>query len=420
MLSFSTPEYVVRKTVSAISSAIEKIAFLKSSKLIGSMLYYPWMKDVYAALGVKRRINAAGTLTRLGGALMDEEVVAAMAAAARASVDIGELQAAASRVISKLMNTEAGIVTTGAAAALTLGAAAAMTRWDLARMAALPHTDAFPNEILLPRTHHTQYAHALRASGARLVDLGHNDRGTGAGVRGIEAWEIEAAITPRTAAFAFAANPGNAADLSTVVSVCKTRDIPVIVDAAAQLPPKSNLRAFLELGADLVVFSGGKAIGGPQASGILAGRRDLVGAALAQQLDMDVPPATWSPPDLIDLKAMKGIPHHGLGRGFKAGKEEIVGLLVALERFSASDDKAFNAGLEKRLKAISKGLNGRIVPASETGRVPQLHLKVKNPAAVSRKLQAGNPPIHVSERFAAQGVLIVDPQALRPEDDRLL
>src|ERR671915_1012697 len=212
------------------------MAFLNSSKPIGSMPYYRCMsKVIYAALGVKRRINAAGTLTRLGGALMDEEVVLAMASAARASVDIGELQAAASRTISRITGAEAGIVTTGAAAALTLAAAAAMTRWDIARMAALPQTDAFPNEILLPRTHYTGYAHALRAAGARLVDIGHNDRGTGAGVRGLEAWEIEASITPRTAAFAFAATPANAPDLATVVAVCKGRDIPVIVDAAAQL-----------------------------------------------------------------------------------------------------------------------------------------------------------------------------------------
>lgn len=382
------------------------------------------MKDVYAALGVKRRINAAGTLTRLGGALMDEEVVAAMAAAARASVDIGELQAAGSRTISQICSSEAAIVTTGAAAALTLAAAAAMTRWDIARMAALPHADGFANEILLPRTHYTQYAHALRASGARLVDLGHNDRGTGAGVRGIEPWEIEAAITPRTAAFAFAAHPSNTDDLATVVRVCKGRDIPVIVDAAAQLPPKSNLRKFFELGADLVAFSGGKAIGGPQASGILAGRRDLVGAALVQQLDMDVPPATWSPPELIDLKAMKGIPHHGLGRGFKAGKEEIVGLLIALQRFAAADDDASNAALETRLQRIAREIGERAAPkilsARQTGRVPQLHLAVKDPHGVSRRLQAGDPPVHLSERCAAQGVLIVDPQALRPEDDAAL
>jgi D-glucosaminate-6-phosphate ammonia-lyase len=381
------------------------------------------MKDIYAALGVKRRINAAGTLTRLGGALMDEEVVAAMAAAARASVDIGELQSSASKTISRITGAEAGIVTTGAAAALTLAAAAAMTRWDIARMAALPQTEAFPNEILLPRTHYTGYAHALRAAGARLVDIGHNDRGTGAGVRGLEAWEIEAAITPRTAAFAFAASPGNIADLPTVAEVCRAKDIPVIVDAAAQLPPKSNLKRFLEMGADLVAFSGGKAIGGPQASGILAGRRDLVGAALVQQLDMDVPPATWSPPDLIDLKQMKGIPHHGLGRGFKAGKEEIVGLLVALERYAAADDEASNAALQERLEKIADNLpqvKKRIADARETGRVPQLHLSLQDPLAVSRRLQAGEPPVHLSERYAAQGVLIIDPQALRPEDDAAL
>jgi D-glucosaminate-6-phosphate ammonia-lyase len=389
------------------------------------MPYYRCMsKDIYAALGVKRRINAAGTLTRLGGALMDEEVVAAMAAAARASVDIGELQAAASRTISRITTAPGGIVTTGAAAALTLAAAAAMTRWDIARMAALPHADGFPNEIILARTHYTSYAHALRAAGARIVDIGHNDRGTGAGVRGIEAWEIETAITPLTAAFAFAANPGNAADLATVVSVCRSRDIPVIVDAAAQLPPKSNLQKFFELGADLVAFSGGKAIGGPQASGILAGRRDLVGAALVQQLDMDVSPATWSPPDLIDLKAMKGIPHHGLGRGFKAGKEEIVGLLIALERFAAADDEASNAALEARLARIAKdlgdGVTKKIVSARETGRVPQLYLNLKEPLELSRRLQAGDPPVHLSERYAAQGVLIIDPQALRPQDDAVL
>ena len=385
-------------------------------------------QDIYAALGVKRRINAAGTLTRLGGAPMHEEVVAAMTAAARASVDIAELQQAASGTISRVTGAQAGIVTTGAAAALTLAAAAAMTRWDVVKMAALPQTEGFANEILLPRTHHTGYAHALRAAGARIVDIGHNDRGTGAGVRGLEPWEIEAAIRQSTAAFAFSANPSNLSDLAVVVEACKSKDIPVIVDAAAQLPPKANLRRFFELGADLVAFSGGKAIGGPQASGILAGRRDLVGAALVQQLDMDVSPETWSPPALIDRAALNGVPHHGLGRGFKAGKEEIVGLLVALERFAAADDAASNAALEARLERIAqalgdlRGVAKRIVPARETGRVPQLHLSLADRDALelSRRLQAAPTPVHLSERFAAQGILIVDPQALRPEDDAAL
>jgi L-seryl-tRNA(Ser) seleniumtransferase len=385
--------------------------------------------DVYAALGVKRRINAAGTLTRLGGALMAPEVTAAMAAAARWSVDIGELQAAASRSIARITGAEAGLVTTGAAAALTLAAAASMTRWDIARMAALPHAEGFPNEILLPRTHRTGYAHALQAAGARLVDLGHNDRGTGAGVRGIEPWEIEAAITPRTVAFAFSANPSNVQDLTVVVSVCRARGLPVIVDAAAQLPPKANLRRFVDLGADLVAFSGGKAIGGPQASGVLAGRRDLIGAALVQQLDMDVAPETWSPPDLIDRAALDGVPHHGLGRGFKAGKEEIVGLLVALERFAAADDEAVNGEREARLARIAAGLGGlagvttRVLSAREAGRVPVLQISIDPTAAgataieLSARLQRGDPPVHLSERFASQNVLVVDPQVLQPEDD---
>jgi len=121
---------------------------------------------------------------------------------------------------------------------------------------------------------------------------------------------------------------------------------------------------------------------------------------------------------------MKGIPHHGLGRGFKAGKEEIVGLLVALERFATADDEVSNAALEKRLQRIANELGERfskkILSARETGRVPQLHLSIKDAVAVSRRLQAGDPPVHLSERYAAQGVLIVDPQALRPEDDAAL
>ncbi|OJU42704.1 MAG: hypothetical protein BGN99_23525, partial [Alphaproteobacteria bacterium 65-37] len=371
-------------------------------------------------LGVRRRINAAGALTRLGGAIMAPEVVEAMGAASRASVDIGELQDAASRRIAEVTGAEAGMVTTGAAAALTLAAAAAIARWDVAKMAALPHAGAFPHDILVPRTQRTGYAHALAASGARLIDIGHNDRGTGAGVRGLEAWEIETALSESVVAVFFSANAASLADLPTAVSVCKAARIPLIVDAAAQLPPKENLRRFIALGADLVAFSGGKALGGPQASGILAGRRDLVASALLQQLDMDVAPDTWTPPRLIDRSNLRGVPHHGVGRGFKAGKEEIVGLLAALERFVTADDAAANAALQRRLEAIAGALNGfkvTLVPASVTGRVPVLEIAVGDALAASARLQRGDPPVHLSERHAVRGVLTLDPQALLPEHD---
>ena len=381
------------------------------------------MADPYAALGVPRRINAAGALTRLGGAVMAPEVVEAMAAASRASVDIGELQDAASARIAEATGAEAGLVTTGAAAALTLAAAAAIARWDVAKMAALPHAAAFAHDILIPRTHRTGYAHALAASGARLVDIGHNDRGTGAGVRGLEAWEIESALSPSVVAVAFSANATSLADLPTVAATCRANGVPLIVDAAAQLPPKENLKRFIALGADLVAFSGGKALGGPQASGILAGRRDLVASALLQQLDMDVSPDTWTPPRMVDRANLNGVPHHGIGRGFKAGKEEIVGLLVALDRFVEADDAAANAALEARLRAIAlqlKGLDVKLVPASVTGRVPVLEIAFADALGISARLQKGDPPVHLSERHAPRGVLTVDPQVLLAEHDALL
>jgi L-seryl-tRNA(Ser) seleniumtransferase len=378
------------------------------------------MTDPYRDLGVRRRINAAGALTRLGGAIMAPEVIQAMAAASRASVDIAELQDAASKRIAGATGAEAGLVTTGAAAALTLAAAAAIAGWDVAKMAALPHAESFPRDILIPRTHRTGYAHALAAAGARLIDIGHNDRATGAGVRGLEAWEIEAALTPSVVAVAASANSSSMVDLPVMAAVCKANRIPLIVDAAAQLPPKENLRRFTALGADLVAFSGGKALGGPQASGILAGRRDLVASALLQQLDMDVSPETWRPPGLIDRANLRGVPHHGIGRGFKAGKEEIVGLLTALDRFVSADDAAANVVLEARLRDIAAQLGGakvRLVPAVETGRAPVLEIAMPDALSVSARLQRGDPPVHLSERHAARGVLTLDPQVLLPEHD---
>jgi L-seryl-tRNA(Ser) seleniumtransferase len=342
-----------------------------------------------------------------------------MREAAQSAVDIGELQSAASRTIAKATGAEAGLVTSGASAALTLAAAACFAAYDLARMARLPDTRDMANEIVMIRTHRNAYDHALRAAGAAIVDIGHNDRGTGAGVRGIEAWEIETVIGPRTAAFCFVATAETKHDLPLAIATCHRRGVPVVVDAAAQLPPASNLTAFIAAGADLVVFSGGKAIGGPQSTGILAGRRDLVASALLQQLDMDVIPQRWSAPDFVDRAKVPVPPHHGIGRGFKVGKEEIVGLLVALERFVATDDLTRLRSIETRLRRIADALAGvdaRIV----SGKVPVLEVGVGDAPAALGRLAAHDPPVHVGERKADTGILIVDLQAVRPEDDAVL
>jgi L-seryl-tRNA(Ser) seleniumtransferase len=194
-----------------------------------------------------------------------------------------------------------------------------------------------------------------------------------------------------------------------------------------------NLRRFLTEGATLVAFSGGKAIRGPQNTGILCGRRDLIAAAILQQLDMDVSPETWTPPEsFIPRQALRGIPHHGIGRGFKVSKEGIVGLIVALERFVRLDFKRELAAQEAQLEVIKRGLTGlayvdaRLRPAQETGSTPLLEFSFDEMAlgrtafTLSRALQDGEPPVHLGERNASRGVLTVDASGLRPGDETAL
>ncbi|MBM3572543.1 MAG: aminotransferase class V-fold PLP-dependent enzyme [Alphaproteobacteria bacterium] len=388
--------------------------------------------DIYAKIGVRRRVNAAGSLTRLGGTLMPPEVLDAMRAAAGASVDMAELQEAASGAIARATGAEAGLVTTGAAAALTLGTAACLAGYDVRRMERLPDTTGMPHQVIICRMHRTGYDHAFRAAGARLVEIGFNDRGVGAGVRGVEDWEFEAAIGPETAAIAYVATKSYDPPLDRVVKLAERYKLPVIVDAAAQLPPAQNLRRFIEAGASLVAFSGGKAIRGPQSTGILAGRRDLIASGLLQMLDMDVAPETWSPPPaLIARERLNGIPHHGMGRGFKAGKEEIVGLIVALQRFVGIDWDAEHRAIEGRFQRMAQrlggaGFNTRLVPAAETGRQPWLEVTIDRDRlgldahGASRALQAGDPPVHLSERRATDGILVIDPMSLNAADDAVM
>ena len=389
--------------------------------------------DNYERLGVTKRVNGAGLLTRLGGSLMSAEVLDAMREAAGAFVDMAELQTCASGIIAKLTGAEAGIVTGGAAAAITLATAACITRLDVARMERLPDTEGMPNEVIMFRAHRTGYDHAIRAAGARIVEVGFNDRTIGSGVRGLESWEIEAAIGPRTAAIGYAANPTQQPPLPAITAVARKHRLPVIVDAAAQLPPKSNLKRFIAEGASLVAYSGGKAIHGPQGSGILCGDKELVAAALIQNLDMDILIETWSPPQgLLDGSFKNRLPHHGLGRGFKVDKESIVGLLVALERFASADEEAEAARHEVQLRRLAELLAGlnhvrtTVLNAAVTKRYPILEIQfdVKalgfDAAEISRRLQRQSPPVHLGERRVHDGILLVDASGLRPDDERII
>jgi L-seryl-tRNA(Ser) seleniumtransferase len=385
------------------------------------------LSDVYDRLGVAKRINGAGLLTRLGGSLMDARVLAAMREAAGHFVDMTELQTRASGIIARHTGAEAGIVTGGASAALTLAAAACLAKLDVRVMERLPDTEGIADEIIMFRAHRNTYDHALRTAGARIVDVGFNDVAIGSGVRGLEAWEIEAAIGPRTAAVAFTAGMAGQVGLKMVCEVAARHGLPVIVDAAAQLPPKENLQRFLAEGAALVAFSGGKAIRGPQGTGILCGRHELVASALIQQLDMDVAPETWRPAEgLIPDGLHARPPHHGIGRGFKVDKESIVGLLTALDLFAERDFAAEEEAMHRELASVSAALaevpGVRSEPGAKAVGQPGLRIVfdpgqgVPDAFAVSARLQALPVPVHLSERWASDGVLFVNPAGLRPGD----
>ncbi|MGA7670768.1 MAG: aminotransferase class V-fold PLP-dependent enzyme [Nitrolancea sp.] len=381
---------------------------------------------IYEEFGIRPVINAAGPVTRLSGAPLHPEVAGAMAEAAQSCVRIDELQEAAGRYLAEMSGAEAGYVTSGAAAGLAVAAAAAIARFDVSVMDRLPDTAGLPNEIVIQRAHVTAYSHALRLPGARLVEVGY----LGYPGQGISwPWQIESAITERTIALAFSIGraPG-VVPLQDVVRIARRHDLPVIVDAAAALPPRENLRQFIADGADLVAFSGGKAIGGPQASGILIGRKDLIESVALQQQDMDVYPETWPwRQRYLESGLLPGPPHHGIGRPMKVGKEEVVGLLVALRRFLERDLEKERAEQDAELRSILDGLQGipGIEPellndANSPRAYPTLMIRLDesrvemSAAALVNALAEGEPPIAVSQNFLDQNAIGIVATTLKP------
>src|SRR5918993_1053539 len=266
---------------------------------------------VYDRLGMRRVINADATLTRLGGSLMSSEVLDAMCDAAASFVDMYELQQVVGKRLAELTRNEAAYVSTGAAAGIVLATLAAMTEGDLATIARLIETGEVPkNEVIIHRVHRIPYDPAVRLAGARIVEIGNRLQ--------TFPWELEAAISPRTAMVFYSVGvhlAGGALPLAETVEIAHAHGIPVVVDAAAQLPPTENLWRFTrELGADLAVFSGGKDFHGPQASGLLVGTEAMIAAV-----------------------SVHGSPHQRLARPMKVGKEELIGLMAAVERYVDED-----------------------------------------------------------------------------------
>ena len=242
--------------------------------------------SIYQRIGVSSIINAAGSITRLGGTRTRPETLKLMAEAARVMVNIDDLNRAAGREVARLIGAEAGFVCSGAAGGLLLQAAACIAGNDPVKMRQLPNTDGLKNEVVIHTMHRFPYDQAYRAAGAKMVEFGD--------YLFAHPWQLEGAINERTAAVAYLAAPFSSNKVMPLDQVCEiahAHDVPVIVDAASMLPPRANLYRYLAAGADMVVYSGGKGIRGPQGSGILVGRADLIESAAMQAQPRPIPRA---------------------------------------------------------------------------------------------------------------------------------
>jgi len=383
----------------------------------------PNAPSVYDEIGVPTVVNAAGTKTRIGGSRIREAAVEAMADAAGGFARISDLQARASELIAEVTGADAGYVASGAAAAMTLAAAAAVAGDDPGTMARLPDTDGVASEVVMARTHRTGYDHALRAAGADVVDVGTNDYHLGTGAANVEPWEFADAIGEETAAVAYVQKPDTQPPLERVTEIAHDAGVPVIVDAAAELPPASNLERFVDAGADLVVFSGGKAIRGPQSTGFLAGRSDLIESAALQHLDMHAADEAWEPPEpLFDASDIDGVPRQGIGRPMKVGKEELAGLIRALELFVEEDHDALVAEWRERAEQIAAalaetgGLTCSITAAEKTAVAPEVLVEVDPDAADAAELVAAlrreDPRVYVGADRLRDAEFTVNPMCL--------
>ena len=357
----------------------------------------------YDGLGIRRVINASATLTRLGGSLMPPPVVNAMAKAANSFIDLTEVQSKVGERIAAMTNNEACYVSSGAAAGIAIAVAACITGTNPAAIAQLPDVTGLKGEVIIHRCQRNGYDHAARQTGAKIVEIGM--------AHSTQPWELEAAINERTACvlyFAGAHYEKGALPLEQVVAIAHARDVPVLVDAAAQIPPIGNLWRFTrELGADIAIFSGGKGMRGPQSSGLVLGKQSIIEACRAN-----------------------GSPNHSLGRPMKVGKEEMLGLLAAVEWSLDQDETYIMAGYEavvQRWLVEASGFPGVVAERRFPSEAGQPHgraiLHFNPPCKLTRDevvaaLWEGDPRVAVSP-IDHDGIAL-NPQTLEPGEDEIV
>jgi len=350
--------------------------------------------DFFRELGVRPFINASGTYTAMTASLMPPEVMDAINYASKHYVMLEELQLKVGERIAKLVQADAAMVTSGAASALTLGTAAVLTGTDQQKMIALPDLTTMKSEVIIQKSHRFGYDHAVRNCGVRLVEVETRD-------------ELERAVNPKTAMMLFYNNNNKEGRIQDeeFVQLGKQHAIPTFNDAAADVPPVENLWKYTKMGFDLVAFSGGKGIRGPQSAGLLLGSKDLIAAAR-----LNAPPNG-----------------NTVGRGMKVNKEEIVGMLAALELYLKKDFAKERADFDKRAETIRSsaaavaGVKAEVFVPEVANHVPHVRIswegKSLTPAAVVTAMRDGEPSIAIRSEGPA---LVIGVWMMRPGEDKIV
>lgn len=356
--------------------------------------------DFYQSLGVTKRINAAACYTALGGSLMSDEVLAAMNEAAGSFISLHELQEKAGEKIARLTKNEGAFITTGAAAGIVLSILACRTRGDLTEIQKIIDGRACDSEVVMFAGQRIPYDAAIRLAGSKLVTVGD-------AIQTFE-YQLEAGINEKTSAIFFCAGEHLATpalSLEKTIKIAKKYSVPVIVDAAAQLPPLSNFWKFTkDSGADLAIFSGGKALHGPQSSGLIVGKKNFIEAVRAN-----------------------GAPYQRLGRAFKASKEEIAGLVTAIESYVNKDHdgewQKWSTTVNYWLAELAelKGCHIFRDDINEAGQpVPRVAIRLLDHSAlmIIEKLQKLDPIVEVVHD--SRSMIWISPDSLRPGEEKIV
>jgi uncharacterized pyridoxal phosphate-dependent enzyme len=357
--------------------------------------------NVYEELSVTTVINGQGTMTMLGGSLMRPEVEAAMALASQHFCSIPELEVAAGRRIAEMLKLPAGytgLVTSGAAAAMQSGLAGILTGDNEQFIQQLPDLTGMKSEVIIQKSHRNGFDHQLRSTGVKLIEIETVD-------------DLRRAVNPKTAMMHFSnfANAAGKIKVDEWVKLSKEFKIPCFNDAAADTPPVSHLWDYANMGYDLIAFSGGKAIRGPQCAGLLIGRKELVGYAL-----------------------LNNSPHEDtLGRSQKVGKEEIIGMIKALESYLKEDHDVLTKEWWRRLDSISAEIT-KVLGVSTAFSVPDIanhvpHMEIRwdprhialEPSDAAKQLRGGKPSIVLAVAEGGGG-LRMNSFMLQPGEEKII